>query len=484
MVRYKMLGLDINAQSLDRGLSSVPAQYRTWVVDDEPDFTGQYYTGEKSGPNALVNISTYAILDPTEVVNFNLPDPLDWSNTYSVLPVSVCDGQTAIIDGYVYLFGGINSAAIYRASLNTPTVWNNTGATLPMALGASQLAVIGPTIYLFGGQTGSSLSSNSNVILSAAISNPLVWTVAGSLPAQLSHSQLCITGGTAYLFGGFTYGQATNAIYSASTSDPLTWTNTGSNLPDSLYGSHLGLMSEGLYLFGGMLSDNTPTANIYTATTADPTSWSQSVSITPPHSPSLLPYPSYYGQFCTVAQQGYLFTPSISTMTTVASGSDGQTLPQSTIYVESTYGFLGFGNLIFNGNQTISYTGKTFNSFTGCKGGAGRLSTGYSISNAASGTRILTCNTSNPTVWMDTGFTVPGNVSQSHLAIVYDRIWLFGGNGNNVIFSCNNQLKYDLTNTVVIDYGKYTRTDLPMSDLVNDPYQVLGFAWWKTDYLA
>lgn len=54
MVSYKMLGRDLNAS---------PIQYRTWVVPDQPDYTGQFYTGDKSGPEPLVDITAYAIFN-------------------------------------------------------------------------------------------------------------------------------------------------------------------------------------------------------------------------------------------------------------------------------------------------------------------------------------------------------------------------------------------------------------------------------------
>jgi hypothetical protein len=65
--------------------------------------------------------------------------------------------------------------------------------------------------------------------------------------------------------------------------------------------------------------------------------------------------------------------------TTIASGSNGLSLPQSTIDVASTTGFPSSGTLaIAIGGSTVyvTYTGTTSTSFTGCSGGTGTLGTG------------------------------------------------------------------------------------------------------------
>jgi hypothetical protein len=68
--------------------------------------------------------------------------------------------------------------------------------------------------------------------------------------------------------------------------------------------------------------------------------------------------------------------------TTIAVGSNGQALPQGTINVVSTTGFLSAGLLSVttsSGVQTVTYTGTTATSFTGCSGGVGTMSTGGAV---------------------------------------------------------------------------------------------------------
>lgn len=396
MVRYKMLGRDVD---------SSPIQYRTWVVNDTPDLTGALYAGDKSGPSPFVDISAYAIFDPNEVVDFNLPNALDWSTTRRVLPKLICDSQIAVIDGYVYLFGGQNSASILKATVDNPADWVDTGATLPGPLAGSQLAIVDGYIYLFGGATDATMNSGTKAIYSAPTSNPLSWTNDGYLlPDKLHHSQLAIADGYLYLFGGYGTHGATNVIYQASASNPLAWHTDGYLLPDSLYGSQLAIMDGYICLIGGLLSNNTPTKNIYAANLSSPTTWSLI---------NTLPYASFYGQFVTVGDQGYLITPT---------------------------------------NTATSFT------------------------------KILRCNLDKPFEWVDTKSTVPGSVSQSQLAIIYDRLFLFGGNGSTVIFANNSLLKYKLDSVLTISYGTITRTEYNATPNHLDLFALLGFPYWKTDY--
>jgi hypothetical protein len=396
MVSYKMLARDVN---------SSPIQYRTWVVNDTPDFTGALYTGDKSGPAPFVDVSAYAIFNPGEVVDFNLPDPLSWNTTYKVLPSYICDSQLAIIDGYVYLFGGQNSNKILRASVDNPADFVDTGATLPTHLAGSQLAIINNVIYLFGGTTDATLTSATANILSAPVSNPLAWTNNGALlPRPLHHSQLAVIGDNIYLFGGNGSNNASNVIYTAALSSPLAWTDTGSKLPDPLYGSQLAIINGSVYLLGGLLATNSSTGNIYAATLTQPLTWNQV---------GKLPYPICYGQFAAIGDRGYLFTPTATT---------------------------------------------------------------------ASNTRILRCQLSSPSSWTDTKRTVHGSISQSQLAIVYDRIFLYGGNGSTIIVANNSIVKYQLDTSASFSYGNITRTQADAAPSETALFQILGFKPWVTDY--
>lgn len=76
--------------------------------------------------------------------------------------------------------------------------------------------------------------------------------------------------------------------------------------------------------------------------------------------------------------------------TTIASGSNGLSLPQSTINVASTGGFdtSQSGTILVTtgaGVQTVTYTGTTGTSFTGCSGGTGSMTTGNAVTTTNGG---------------------------------------------------------------------------------------------------
>lgn len=407
MVRFRMLARDEN---------SSPTQYRTWVVDDEPDFTGDLYTGLKSGSNPLLDITAYEIIDPSAVADFNLPDPLNWISTKRVLPAVISNSQLAIIDGYdgydgyAYLFGGQNSDKIYRANLNNPADWFDTGATLPAKLSNSQLAVIDDTIYLFGGFDDGYTGSPTDEIFSAPTSNPLVWTNHGHLlPQKLSNSQLAILDDNVYLLGGMGVNGSVDVILRASTSNPLSWLDTGQTLPHRLYNSQACISefdgySDGyLILLGGQFDGYTLTNNIYYAPISNPIAWSIGGN---------LPSAAAGGQFAQIAGRGYLFTPAAV---------------------------------------------------------------------GASFTRIFRCDLATPFSWVDTRHTVPGQIYQSQVAIIYDRLFLFGGSGNSAIFADGQVLKYSIPSEVPARYGAITRTQVQAADPL-DLFRVLAMPPWKTNY--
>ncbi len=392
MVRYKMLARDVNSQ---------PPQYRTWVVENAPDLTAQLYSGPKSGPDPLSDISSYIILDDDIVADFNLPDPVFWDTTREVLPDGYCSSQLSIIDGYLYLFGGKITDRILRAPIANPTAWEHTNAFLPSPLYNSQLIVLDGYIYLFGGNNG----SITDKIYKASVNDPLGWIDTGfTLPIPLQQSQLSIIDGYLYLFGGKTSNGPTNTILKASGTNPLVWTNTGTQIFENLFASQLAIIDGYVYLYGGLNSENNPTNRIYKASINNVNSWVVD---------GYLPYPSYNGQLAVI------------------------------------------------GNNIFLY--------------------GISVGSTAIGTKILSGWKVQPSVLSDTLKTLPGEVSCSQLGIVYDRLFLFGGNGSSVIYANKNILKYRYNDPFAEPYGEITRTEYQSATEL-DLFMILGFPPWKTSY--
>lgn len=73
-------------------------------------------------------------------------------------------------------------------------------------------------------------------------------------------------------------------------------------------------------------------------------------------------------------------------LTTITSGSNGASLPQTTINVATTAGFPTTGTIYVTttqGIQTVTYTGVNATQFTGCAGGSGTMSTGGNVTSSS-----------------------------------------------------------------------------------------------------
>lgn len=288
-----MLGKDIDSSLLS---------FRTWIVDGSPDFSGSLYNGPKAGEHDFTEVSAYIIPDGYQV-DHHIPEPFLWTNTKRVLPAQAAKSAFAIItdgydgyDGYSYLFGGIDSDKILRASLHDPCLWEELSFMLPNKLHSSCFARIGDEIYLFGGAGGVDGYTATDEILMATAADPLNWEVVGNLPTPIYDQTLFIYDGYIYLVGGRT-NISESIIWKASINDPTTWTVSLSSLPDRLAGTAVALVDGYAYLFGGD-KDGIAQSYVCRAHLSSPETW---VSI------GLLPYPMAYGQALIIANKLYLY---------------------------------------------------------------------------------------------------------------------------------------------------------------------------------
>ena len=83
----------------------------------------------------------------------------------------------------------------------------------------------------------------------------------------------------------------------------------------------------------------------------------------------------------------YLYYDQSATATTTTSAS--VTLPATTINVASTTNFPTSGSITLGG-QTVTYTGITGTSFTGCSGGSGTIASGSTVLGGQTGEQIKT----------------------------------------------------------------------------------------------
>lgn len=414
----------IRFKMLGKDINSNPTQYRTWIVNNTPDLTGALYTGPKSGNNPLVDVVAYIITDDTVVADFNLPQPEHWfpgtsNETFSIRKV------------------------------------------LPAPSEGSRIAIVGDGYaYMFGGKI-------TNAIYRATINNPADWADTGArLPLPLYGSSLGIVDGYIYLFGGddgyydgykFSdgYAGAIGNIFRAAITNPLSWINTGASLPVKLFNSSYGAYDGYLYLFGGLVN-GLPTNHIYRAPRATPLVWADLGAN--------LPIPIYGNGFAQL--DGYWM---------IMGGMTSAKTPTNTVWrasVLSPTSWILDGYLPYTMAYSEFFTVGNFAYMIGSVVGA--ASTGY--------TPILRSPIVNPMKWSDTDQVVPGVISSSQVAIINDRVWLFGGSGQLAIFACNQEIKYSFQDPLAITYGSLTRTLFHATDNIGRPFQAIGFPYWKTNY--
>jgi hypothetical protein len=358
----------------------------------------------------------------------------------------------AINDGY----------AVVDFNLPNPTSWTvitdqlgwdfPVRKVLPFPPDDSAMCILDGYIYLFGGKI-------TNKIFRARVENPADWIDTGAtLPNNLYGSSLAVIDGYIYLFGGNTGAflglDALDNIYSAPVNDPLTWTDHGSLLPRKLHYSALGMDGYQLYLFGGK-GINRALDTIFTASTTDPLTWTDTGAT--------LPYDVYGAILAEVNNNWMLFggllDPDSPTNTIISA-------PVSTPLVWGLTGLLP-GSTAFGQFVNVGGDGYIFGPVVG---------TGTTF------TPILQCNLSDPNAWVYTQKTIPGVISHSSLAVIYDRLWLFGGSGLTAIFTCNQILKYVPSAPKAANYGNITRTTVQSTDNLHSPYQALCIPWWCTDF--
>ena len=410
--------------------NSNPLQYRSWITANNPDLTAQYYYGYKSGNNPLVDISAYVA--PNDLINYSLPLAADWLPAPSELikdfPINVNLPST------------LEDASLAIISDSNDGYTNGTSD-----------GYFDGYIYAFGGR----LTAH---IYRATLNNPANWIDTGiTLPSALYGASLAIVNNTIYLFGG-NDGYTANSIFSAPVSNPLHWTNTGATLPIDLQYSHLGMYNGSLYLFGGQTSGGVATNAILTASAAHPTVWT--------NTGQTLPSAVYGGCIAQIGGNWMLFGGNTGLTTiTNAIQSAPITNPTSWSITGSLPYATSFSQFITVGNDGYiigPMVGQT--PFTGF-------------------TPIVQAHLNTPTTWFDTQKYVSGQISHSNIAMIYDRVWLFGGSGSTTIFACNQLYKYVYAdNSNVQNYSQITRVIFPATDNLDDPYSALCYPYWRSDY--
>ena len=128
-----------------------------------------------------------------------------WSNTTALArrPYKGNHHAAEVIDGKLYLFGGMGASSegkvqIYDPAANRWTI----GAPMPFAAGSSASAMIGGKVYVAGGIIGSGTTDR------AASYDPATnrWTELPRMPRGRNHAAAATDGTRLYVFGGRGFG--------------------------------------------------------------------------------------------------------------------------------------------------------------------------------------------------------------------------------------------------------------------------------------
>lgn len=184
-----------------------------------------------------------------------------WRQDLAVRPYAVHHHAAEVVNGMLYLIGGLESAAgkvqIYDPAKNSWSI----GADMPFAAGSAASAVIGGKIYVAGGIVGAGTTNR------AAVYDPATnkWTELAPMPAGRNHAAAATDGSKLYVAGGRGPGSGdmnvvANGYNSLQVYDPATntWrssTQSGSGLaplPQARGGMGKAVFLGGeLYMMGG-----------------------------------------------------------------------------------------------------------------------------------------------------------------------------------------------------------------------------------------
>jgi hypothetical protein len=338
------------------------------------------------------------------------------------------DGQSAMLaGGYTYI-------APPTITSVSPTIGSNVGGDAITITGTGFYGT--PTVTLGGtvatsvnvvnantitAVTPAHITGQVNVVVTnpdtqaATLTNGFTYIEPAPTVSSISPNNGPVAGGTNVTISG------TNFLPKNTGGDSGWTTVAGKVLPAVLNNSSAAVIGDYIYLFGGSNASNTDTNTIYRASVTDPTTWSNTGKTLPGNlgSSSLAVIGSniyLFGGKNGVNWSNVIYRASVSDPTSWV--NTGNTLP----------GALGNSKLIISGNNMYLVGGYT----------------GVSANTAVN--VIYTATTSSPTVWTNTGKTLPANLTNASLIVVKDKAYLLGGyNGSSNVNTIYSASTSDLT---------------------------------------
>ncbi len=343
-----------------------------------------------------------------------------WSGTRTTttinLPVTTTgSGTFATNTGMVYITGyGADGTTTNTPTTKVLTHGTTSGTITPLS-GYANI-----TSYTVTGKGGDATLNcdlghgqpwkQQNNINSADTLTPTNWTTGTNLPTALYYSQAIVTTNRVYLAGGNSNSGPVSTVYTA----PInadgtlgTWT-TGTSLPGALWASKVLITSNRVYLLGGRNSTNATVSTVYTAPiNADGTlgTWTTGTS---------LPAALAYAAIVKTSSKVYLIGGNNS------SGNLVNTVYMANINIDGTIGGWTSGTNLpdaWSHAQAVATSTQLY-----LLGG---------VSGSGSYTSAIYNAPINPDgslgAWSLSNVSLPSALAYSQVAVISNRVWLFGG---------------------------------------------------------
>ncbi len=212
---------------------------QTWVTEAS-GASGAWETGPAlplaagEVASGIINGVLYVVGDDTNATMAYDLTTGGWRADLAQRPLVGDHHGAEVIDGKLYLFGGLGGGSAGRVQIYNPTTNSWTlGAAAPYAAGSVSTALIGGKVYMAGGIVG------NTTVATAAVYNPITdtWESIAPMPAGRNHTAAGTEGQKFYIFGGRTGGNVVSTGYqSVQIYDPVlnTWRwsgQAGSDIP-------------------------------------------------------------------------------------------------------------------------------------------------------------------------------------------------------------------------------------------------------------
>lgn len=340
----------------------------TWIIT-----TPSYPVANLFNFSTTIGFPSNGAALPQGTINSNTAAPFTTTTAVQTLPTGTIN-VSATATAATTIAAGSNNVSLPTGTIN---VASNVG--FPTSGTLNVFTTANTTIAL--GSSGATLPQGTIFVASTAgfpTSGSLQVTSSGG-PQTVTYngitnaSFLNCSGGT----GTLTFGNAVTST--APVTQTVTYTGLSGTTQFTGCLGGFGTMNTGNTVNNTGFFTNFPTAGQFFVNT---TNGAQLITYTNVTATSFTGCTGGSGNTSNGGSVFTSFSPA-SNYTSIAAGSNGQTLPQTTINVAATAGFPSSGYIYVTtstGFQVVNYTGTSGgNQFTGCSGGTGTMTTGAAV---------------------------------------------------------------------------------------------------------